>query len=199
MNYELPDSRLKLLLVCLMKLTLQNTQTLRKIKATVWDAVEFPTSSPIVAALAKELDEYLNRCRQIQSESANGKHGLGPPSGYLLLALVDALLEAEIGARNRKALQPMSEILWDMELPKLCQMCSNILMQTTNEEKTTIIYFDLANVGTYKEDENHPVASTRDLLLSSLEMAGGTPLPGAAPPGFLENRLSQLLTAIEKS
>ena len=124
-NYQLQDRSLTPLPSLLPKLTLQNSQTIRKLKASAWGNIQIETNHALLVRIQKEFTKYVERVK-VSATRAD----LGPPAGYLFIALLGHLekniqnisKQKEDPGRQRQAkeillnLTPVSEVLFDADM-----------------------------------------------------------------------------------
>ena len=91
----------------------------------------------------------------------------------------------------------IAEILHDQEMDDIQLMYPNLFLQALHDPVFSHISIDLQHCGTHS-DEDNPAASTRLLILKAVQLINIKLKPGAAPPGYLEDRLGQMLEAITK-
>ena len=185
------------------KLTLQSAQRLRRVTATAFDTFRtMSTMCAIIMKIQEEFSGYVTTCQAHQTASEDGRHGLGTPASYLWVALLEALAEipCAIGntrlARDLSSIKVIQEIVADMEMKQIQMMCGGIFV--TKIQNGALLHVDLSHAGTYQEETSNATLRIRDLVHRLLEAANLVFLPGSAPMGFLEQRLSDMVRQLER-
>ena len=110
------------------------------------------------------------------------------------VSFIASLMEEEIGSLNRRILAAHVEQMASMESADIPMILPGLMLVKAADGKNSKLSLMLRDLGTAKVDDiDHNLRKT---IILSMNQAGCKWLPGAAPPGHLEDTLLQMLDSL---
>eukprot|EP00929_Paragymnodinium_shiwhaense_P085838 TRINITY_DN46294_c0_g1_i1.p2 TRINITY_DN46294_c0_g1~~TRINITY_DN46294_c0_g1_i1.p2 ORF type:complete len:236 (-),score=88.67 TRINITY_DN46294_c0_g1_i1:104-811(-) len=181
----------------MLKLLLSLSAQVADLKQVMVDIVILPTEDKLVVATKQEYQKYAANCK-----TAGKGHKLGPPTPYVYMALLNALIEAgpAVGGRNETFLKKYHKSVVKAELHSMLdhiKVCRVSKMFDGTKKRLELAWGPLATSLRMGEDgmeeEVADITEVRAHTLSALEQLGGERKFGRAPKGWLEKELQKII------
>ena len=138
------------------------------------DSIVISSDSPIVKAMKKESKSYADSVRE-----AGPKHTLGAPMACVFIALLESMVEQDIGGLNKKT---VTEFLGQLRAERMQDNIVRVCrwQKCHKDDKTKIIIIVHGQ-------------SIRKAILDGLRQLEGDVKSGRPPAGWMEDELGQWL------
>ena len=175
---NIQDKNVKQVFAMMAKQTLQNTQQLRQIRPAVFDMFMIKKAHNVFINLEQEREKYV----QMQKSEDRVEFS---PTPYLLVVLIDSLANEQVGQANQRALNEESTRLDTADLGEIENMVTGIYWEKVYDKDMVRLLLGMTHY------------HLRTTVISALKQLEFKHLVSRAPPGYMENRLGQMLEDLE--
>jgi hypothetical protein len=172
------DPGLKKLLSVMLKQQLKTCQDMRKVKHSVFDAFHCRIDHPLIKAIQKEREMYV-QYQQASDRDSQLEYGPGIP---MFNELLRQLATQEVGAANRVKITKLIEQFNTEE--NLEETISGVYLEKMKEATMIRVLIGMQHFG------------QRKFIVQSMKQLEFKHLLGCPPPGYMENQLSAALENI---
>ena len=155
-----------------------NTQDLRKMRPACLDIVESKSDHPVYKAIEEEHAKYV----KVQKAGANRPYGPAVPK---FQAMIDTLATQDVGMQNKKQLQELADKLFATEIQEAQLLVEGVWTEKMYDSTRGRILLAMKTL------------PERLLIIRSMQQLGMIHKVDVAPPGYMEDRLSQFIDTLE--
>ncbi len=182
------------LLTVMLKQMLNNTMKVRQLHAATVDTILISKSSPVITALTAEGDAFAEQVAAIRKADKSKLSAVGPPTAGQVVAILEALVDADVGAQSRAAVR---DLLHRIQPPEGVATHGLLNKADLEAEYDYIRIEKTAVPDTLKLIMAMNKSPSRALILRAFESLGAQVKRGVAPAGWMEEELATWLEAVE--
>ena len=163
----------------ILRATYQNTKQIRELKGSIITTVQAEEKDPLVVAIETENKHYARAIRQ-----EGDSHKRGPPAPGAAMAMVEALVKQDIGAKSKTDLESSLQELNSMDEHEVADTFPLCKLEKAFKSGQCKILFTCRR------------QQIRQIIISALHNGNKNVCTGPAQAGFVEDELALSMEAM---